>query len=113
MKKHIAAFILLAVAVTPCPAFSQLGEREELTLTDGGGGRFRLTVIYPESYDPDSKHPVIFALPPGPGTPEMVDAILRNYWEDEGGRERLCHGVARGSGTGPGGTSRVCPRPDL
>ena len=85
MKKHMAAFILLAVAVTPCPAFSQLVEREELTLTDGGGGRFRLTVIYPESYDLDSKHPVIFALPPGPGTPEMVDAILRNYWEDEGG----------------------------
>lgn len=84
MKKNIVVFVL-ALAVTSSPAFAQLGEREELTLTDRGGNRFRLAVIYPESYDPDSKHPVIFALPPGPGTPEMVDAILRNYWEDEGG----------------------------
>ena len=35
MKKHIAAFILVAVAVTLSPAFAQLGEPEELTLTDG------------------------------------------------------------------------------
>jgi len=61
-----------------------MGERKEPLLTDRVGGRFRLTVIYPQSYRLDSKHPVIFALPPGPGTPEMVNAILQNYWEDEG-----------------------------
>ena len=59
------------------------GERQNVTLEYGAGQTLSLTVILPVGYTPEIQYPMVVALPPGPGTPAMVNAFLGNYWLDE------------------------------
>ncbi len=78
----LAVMVVLGVWVNSVEA----GERRTVTLSYGGGENLSLTVVLPLGYTPDTEYPLVFALPPGPGTPEMVNAFLGNYWLDEADR---------------------------
>jgi len=82
MRRITLAVVLLLVALTSARA----GERLNIVLDLGNGEELPLTVILPSLYEEDDEHPVIFALPPGAGDRNMVNAILANYWTDEGDR---------------------------
>ncbi len=82
MKRTTLAVVLLLVVLTSARA----GERRNIVLDLGNGEELPLTVILPSLYEEDGEHPVIFALPPGAGDRNMVNAILANYWTDEGDR---------------------------
>ena len=62
------------------------GERRDVTLNYGAGQSLSLTVVLPVGYMPDIAYPLVFALPPGPGTPDMVNAFLGNYWLEQADR---------------------------
>ena len=86
MKRHIVsigAVLFLGLWATPD---ARAGKRTDHNIPYGDGFSLRLTVIVPTVYVESQSYPVIFALPPGPGDPGMVDAILNNYWKDEGDR---------------------------
>lgn len=75
----LAAGLILGASVSNASA----GERRSVTLAYGRGQSLSLTVVLPIGYSASMEYPLIFALPPGPGTLDMVDAFLRNYWLDE------------------------------
>ncbi len=62
------------------------GERRSVTLNYGAGQSLALTVVLPVGYASEAEYPLVFALPPGPGTQDMVNAFLGNYWLDEADR---------------------------
>jgi predicted esterase len=88
MKKvSLLAVTLIVMAVFGFWVHSmEAGERRNVTLNYGGGGSLSLTVVLPRGYTPDTDYPLVFTLPPGPGTPDMVNAFLGNYWLEEADR---------------------------
>ena len=61
-------------------------DRQDVTITTASGMRFTMAVITPAIWTPESELPVIFALPPGAGNMNMVNAFLGNYWSQEADR---------------------------
>lgn len=88
MRKHTLPAVALFVAVALGLFLPNLvaGERQSVTLTYGNGETLLTTVILPTGYASNVRCPVVLALPPGSGTPGMVDAFLSNYWIEEGDR---------------------------
>ncbi len=87
MKRYIVSVgwvLFLGLCWTTSDALA--GKRTDHNIQYGDGFSLRLTVIVPTAYRESGSYPVIFALPPGRGDPGMVDAILNNYWKDEGDR---------------------------
>ena len=76
----------LLIGVLAASVGASAATREDVTLTTDGGLRFTMAVIKPEIWTPNSALPVIFALPPGAGDMNMVNAFLRNYWLEEADR---------------------------
>ncbi len=64
----------------------EAGERRNVTLNYGAGQSVSLTVVLPLGYTEAAEYPLVFALPPGPGNVDMVNAFLGNYWLDEADR---------------------------
>ncbi len=88
MKK----FAFLAVTLTATAVLGlwvhsmEAGERRNVTLNYGAGQSLSLTVVLPVGYRADTEYPLVVALPPGPGTPDMVNAFLGNYWLEQADR---------------------------
>lgn len=86
-KISLLAVTLTVMAVLGLWVHSmEAGERRNVTLNYGAGKSLPLTVVLPAGYSPDTQYPLVFALPPGPGTPDMVNAFLGNYWLEQADR---------------------------
>ena len=73
----LAALLVLGVSVAPAGA-------EEVTLRYGPDQTpVELTIERPPGLDNTAGAPLIIALPPGPGTGRMVQAIVQNYLRQE------------------------------
>jgi pimeloyl-ACP methyl ester carboxylesterase len=79
-------FLAVAVLLSVNAEDVEAGERRNVRLAYGQGQTLSLTVVYPLDYSAETAHPLVLALPPGPGTLEMVDAFLANYWLEEADR---------------------------
>ncbi len=86
MKRSLLVTVCALAGVLASPARAGASTREDVTLTTPAGLRFALAVVRPDAWTPESRLPVIFALPPGNGDINMVNAFLRNYWLEEADR---------------------------
>jgi poly(3-hydroxybutyrate) depolymerase len=97
MQRLVAFSIILAVGF-----MANIASAAEFKSLDLGGGRELVyAVVVPADYDRARDYPAILAMPPGPQTPQMVEAGLGLYWEAMA-RER---GFLVFSPVAPGGTT--------
>ena len=71
----------------PEPTTPPKTETAEITYASAARGEkvtVVVTVALPGDYDKAKAYPLLLALPPGPGTQQMVDAVMGNYFQKEG-----------------------------
>lgn len=86
MKRLTIFVVCLAIESLVVLANANASNRQNVTVTTKSGIRFTMAVITPTIWTPNTNLPVIFALPPGSGDMNMVNAFLSNYWFREADR---------------------------
>ena len=86
MKRRTMLAVSLVIGILAPLPNANAADRQNVTIMTESGMRFTMAVITPAIWTPDTELPVIFALPPGAGDMNMVNAFLGNYWSREADR---------------------------